>query len=582
MEETKPVVFLPLNDFRAVYPKDVGDSYLGRGTFGEVYSSGEFAVKVSICTKDIDKHAIMELGFLTMVDHPCILRPIAWSFNPFYAPDKTAVLMAMPKAQKIVDALKEGKITIEEIVSDTMSAAEYLNLQGIAHCDYKPQNMVYHDGKAKLIDFGLARRLEWLNDNQKYIKGFGYTPVYKDPEYYYDQDNSVKCEIYSLAKTYHDLTSVERHTLFNMYSFKSDIPHLDWLFTEAKKPISERMPIEEIMRRAPPELIVRRHVGKPLIRQTPVPALCCDRNVMEVMNYMVAVIGHRKRIKAQVIFFALHLFHRVLPVLIPDRSEVPNANAEKIALIGAACTYIAISFHVPSSNCPDFCEIFGLFMPGEWSIEQLWPYYIKVVTAANGMVDMETYWHVASCAEDLMDLLKDTITCKYTPFLCRKLIHSTVSRDIFASKLSSEWKVVKVDDLVVDMRKIPPYVEDSKIRPTACGPFYNYYPIKKLWEEFIANANAWKALTPDQKADNPELRPSVDQDMIAVLLKNRDHLHVLEASLSRDIFLVLFTTKWAPTVIPRLINFDHTIPGVLRIITERKLHPFTAKPEDFI
>src|SRR5271165_6365191 len=74
-----------------------------------------------------------------------------------------ALVMELVEGPTLADRIKEGAIPLEEalpIAKQIGEALEYAHERGIVHRDLKPANIkVTHDGKVKVLDFGLAKAL---------------------------------------------------------------------------------------------------------------------------------------------------------------------------------------------------------------------------------------------------------------------------------------------------------------------------------------------------------------------------------------------------------------------------------------
>src|ERR1035441_7957813 len=75
-----------------------------------------------------------------------------------------ALVMELVEGPTLADRIKEGAIALEEalpIAKQIAEALEYAHERGIIHRDLKPANIkVTHDGKVKVLDFGLAKALQ--------------------------------------------------------------------------------------------------------------------------------------------------------------------------------------------------------------------------------------------------------------------------------------------------------------------------------------------------------------------------------------------------------------------------------------
>ncbi len=93
--------------------------------------------------------------------------------------------MALVEGKSLAERLRDGPLAPQEaahLTRELAGALEYAHQQGIVHRDLKPANvMIDAQGRAKLTDFGLAKRIQDTRD----ITGTGQvlgTPTYMSPE----------------------------------------------------------------------------------------------------------------------------------------------------------------------------------------------------------------------------------------------------------------------------------------------------------------------------------------------------------------------------------------------------------------
>jgi serine/threonine protein kinase len=73
----------------------------------------------------------------------------------------------------------QGAALITKFLKPLINAVQYLHRLDIVHCDIKPENILFHQNRLVLADFGLARD---LNDASYDNLPIGYTPEYRAPE----------------------------------------------------------------------------------------------------------------------------------------------------------------------------------------------------------------------------------------------------------------------------------------------------------------------------------------------------------------------------------------------------------------
>jgi serine/threonine protein kinase len=97
------------------------------------------------------------------VNHPNIAQLFGWSYED-------GVFYLILKKGKSLEAANYDD---EKFISELSSAIAFLNGVGIAHADIKPSNVVIIDDRVQLIDFGIAKFCNLIDDRFY----FGYNHV---------------------------------------------------------------------------------------------------------------------------------------------------------------------------------------------------------------------------------------------------------------------------------------------------------------------------------------------------------------------------------------------------------------------
>jgi hypothetical protein len=127
------------------------------------YSPGKWAIKVLNASWAHDAEARLrfrrEVAALSRLDHPNILRPVAWGLEdtpPWYA-------MPFVEGGSLASQLRQRAPSLDEIqrwMQELTAAMEHAHGAGLLHRDLKPANvLIGKDGEAFLTDFGLAKFL---------------------------------------------------------------------------------------------------------------------------------------------------------------------------------------------------------------------------------------------------------------------------------------------------------------------------------------------------------------------------------------------------------------------------------------
>lgn len=230
------------DEFNRKYPKG---AYLSRGTYGTVYVSGDNVIK----KQSWDSVAFAkELCILSQFQHPNICPILDVTFS------KDSSYIALPKGTPVLKAYLDGHISMQEIVTDIFSGMNYLNSNGIAHKDLKIDNCIYHEGRVKIIDLGLASFCD-LYDTGYTFNDVAYTEPFRDPEYDEYKNNPITVELYSIATTiYYMLVNKYYAGLYRSYYISrrefEDLnvePQIIDLLMLCQEPLKDRKSIEELI-----------------------------------------------------------------------------------------------------------------------------------------------------------------------------------------------------------------------------------------------------------------------------------------------------------------------------------------------
>jgi serine/threonine protein kinase len=446
-------MFLDPDKFQDKYPRG---KMIGEGAYGSVYESGDFVVKSqSGFEKDYRlRGAIKEVNIFSMISHPCIIQLEDWTFEN----TKNELYISLPKGESIIKAIYYGRITMEKVQKDLFSAMNFLNKNGIAHCDLKPPNMVFFNGKACLIDFGLVQ-LANLYDEGYFINGIAYTETFRDPEYWDEDYNSIRAELYSVAQTLYMCAGQGKDPRWNpfdpsnykTYDMRTGI---DWLDDVIKRcshfPLSERETYIDI----DPSTREEGH-----LLDTPVVALDpkCNQILGMIFTWVMTVLV-KLQFQAKTAFLTLHLIHRTLQLVFP------NYTTETVPLEIYVLACVCLSGIIYNEKYLDYSDLLP-FVKNKYNVTDLIRMIFYVLRKAQGIIYTPTYWDHANFAEDLIPLIKYTFICKYDPNrLPVKLASSGTNKDVDFAVIFNELNIERYS--ITENMKITPktYYEPTEAK----------------------------------------------------------------------------------------------------------------------
>jgi serine/threonine protein kinase len=145
-------------------------SPLGAGGMGEVYRAADSKLGRDVALKVILQEFVQdtqlmsrfrrEAQVLASLNH----NNIASIYGLEDSAGVRALVMELVEGPTLADRIREGAIPLEEalpIGKQIAEALEYAHEHGVVHRDLKPANIkVTHDGKVKVLDFGMAKALQ--------------------------------------------------------------------------------------------------------------------------------------------------------------------------------------------------------------------------------------------------------------------------------------------------------------------------------------------------------------------------------------------------------------------------------------
>jgi serine/threonine protein kinase len=529
-EKKNNIDYITHSELLRLYPRNKA-SPTSKGGQGDVYASGNYAVKMF--KDDVELHTLsVELNIYSLVEHPCIIKPICWSVDKVNG----ISYLVTPLGENIKTAYNK-KISLKEIKSDLLSAIAFLNSIGIAHCDIKPDNIIFHDGKAKLIDMGIAKRAYLQQDGKYYITEGAYTPPYMDIEYSSTQQNNINCEVYAIIVSIVEIWSGKEPFFGSIYASIKDIPESEFKdFVKIGTSYADTRPNAiELLKQSP--LVVRRYTGSH--HDIPLDESCVkipESSINKIINCCYSY-----NFSCETLFLALRLLQRSHTLM----------EENKLDLYLTVITDLANSI-TGVENFNGSCYKKGIIWANEMSNDDFLILFremkIKILIHLKGIILTKTYWDHAQSSEDLISLLQlalssddidnfQSVTGNNKCILLRELLTRQQVADL--SSLERSPKKLKLEQ--------PPSNLDTS-------------PDINLVTEFFTD----------------EWKKKRETETIPILIYNRSVLNKLNIDIALDIFKTLSGGANSPylkdLVLSKICNYnwkEHSSK-----IIEQRLHPF--------
>jgi serine/threonine protein kinase len=193
---------------------------IGSGSMGSVYKAQHWEsqeiVAIKITAARIARNPVLlkrfeqEFRIARRLEHPNIVRVLEYCVvgeTPFLVMEYVEGESVGKKLERMGRLPEEEAVRLIIQVSHGLHRAHRL---GLVHRDVKPDNiMITPDGRAKILDLGLAKELEAGVELTRTGAGLG-TPNFMAPEQFRNAKNaSVRCDIYSLAATLYMMVTGE-------------------------------------------------------------------------------------------------------------------------------------------------------------------------------------------------------------------------------------------------------------------------------------------------------------------------------------------------------------------------------------
>jgi len=177
---------------------------IGRGGMGEVWKAHDARLGRSVAVKrllSLSESFDREARAIAALNHPhiCTVHDVGQGY----------FVMEFLEGQPLAGPLAPGPAV--QLALQIIAALEAAHAKGLVHCDLKPANVIVANGRAKLVDFGIAR-LRSNASGDATITGAGIvgTPAYMAPEQAQGRQPDARSDIFSFGALLYELLSGRR------------------------------------------------------------------------------------------------------------------------------------------------------------------------------------------------------------------------------------------------------------------------------------------------------------------------------------------------------------------------------------
>lgn len=195
-------------DFRTVGPYRIVE-HVGSGGMGDVYLAEDPRLRRKVALKrpsetqlrspEARQRFLREARAVATLNHP----GIAAVYDVIETEESPYIVMEYVEGESVSSMVRRGPVSPQQVIDlgiQLASALEEAHSHGVIHRDLKPANvLVTRAGKAKILDFGLARRLA---SGESALTAAGHvvgTPGYMSPEQMLGYDADPRSDIYTLG-----------------------------------------------------------------------------------------------------------------------------------------------------------------------------------------------------------------------------------------------------------------------------------------------------------------------------------------------------------------------------------------------